>query len=109
MAECYRELGRYPRVLFTGSITLLEGALAFISENQHFNIAPRRIITFDDHYLLDCLPLRIDSIEQDSHALAAAGIEKLLELINRQKPTSGTIPGRLHWRSRRPDVLPLPA
>jgi len=108
MAECYRDLGRYPRVLFTGSITLLEGALAFISENQHFNIAPKRTITFDDHYLLDCLPLRIDSIEQDSHALAAASLAKLLELINRQKPSSGTIPGRLHWRSRRADALAVP-
>lgn len=108
MAECYRDLGRYPRVLFTGAITLLEGALAFISEHRHFSIAPQRTITFDDHYLLDCLPLRIDSIEQDSHALAAASLEKLLELINRQKPISATIPGRLHWRSRRAEV-PAPA
>jgi LacI family sucrose operon transcriptional repressor len=109
MAECYRDLGRYPRVLFTGSITLLEGALAFISEHQHFNVAPARMMTFDDHYLLDCLPLRIDSIEQDSHALAAASLEKLIGMINRQKPVSATIPGRLHWRSRRADVLPVTA
>ena len=27
MAECYRELGRYPEALFTGAITLLEGAV----------------------------------------------------------------------------------
>lgn len=107
MAECYRDLGRYPRVLFTGSITLLEGVLAFISENRHFNIAPRHTITFDDHTLLDCLPLRIDSIEQDSHALANASVEKLIELINRKRPASGIIPGRLHWRSRRADALPV--
>ena len=103
MQACHRELGRYPRLLFTGSITLLEGALAFISENGHFEIAPQRIITFDDHNLLDCLPLRIDSIEQDSAALATAGLDKLLGLINEKKqPTSETIPARLHWRSRRP-------
>lgn len=108
MQECYRDLGRYPRLLFTGSITLLEGALAFISGNQHFNIAPKRIITFDDHYLLDCLPLRIDSIEQDSKALAAASLEKLIGLINKKLPSSGTVPARLHWRSRNPDSFSSP-
>lgn len=101
MQECYRDLGRYPRVLFTGSITLLEGALAFISDHQHFAIAPQRIITFDDHALLDGLPLRIDAIQQDSPALAAASLEKLIGLIGRQAPASGTIPARLNWRSRR--------
>jgi LacI family sucrose operon transcriptional repressor len=101
MKACYQDLGRYPQVLFTGAITLLEGALAFISENRHFDIAPRRIMTFDDHNLLDCLPLKIDSIEQDSHALAAASLENLIGLINRKKPLSGAIPARLHWRSRR--------
>ena len=101
MKACYQDLGRYPQVLFTGAITLLEGALAFISENRHFDIAPERIMTFDDHNLLDCLPLKIDSIEQDSHALAAASLENLIGLINRKKPLSGAIPARLHWRSRR--------
>lgn len=101
MRECYRELGRYPRLLFTGAITLLEGALAFISENQHFNIAPKRIITFDDHNLLDCLPLRIDSIEQDSHLLAETSLERLFGLITQKtQPASSMIPARLHWRSR---------
>lgn len=103
MRECYAELGRYPRVLFTGAITLLEGALAFISEHDHFAIAPRRIVTFDDHPLLDCLPLRIDAIGQDSAALAAASLERLLALIGRQLPASTTVPARLHWRSRRKD------
>ena len=101
MRECYRELGRYPRLLFTGAITLLEGALAFISENRHFDIAPKRIITFDDHNLLDCLPLRIDSIQQDSHLLADASLQCLIGLITKKiQPASGTIPARLHWRSR---------
>ncbi len=101
MKECYEELGRYPQLLFTGAITLLEGALAFISEHRHFDIAPQRIITFDDHNLLDCLPLRIDSIEQDSHALAAASLERLIGLIDSHQPgLSGTLPARLHRRSR---------
>ena len=107
MQQCYRELKRYPRVLFTGSITLLEGALGFISENRHFDVAPRRIITFDDHQLLDCLPLRIDAIAQDSAALARASLDCLLSMIGAQSadapPAScaTSVPAILNWRSRR--------
>jgi len=101
MQECYRDLGRYPKVLFTGSITLLEGVLVFISEHRHFSIAPRRIMTFDDHYLLDCLPVKIDAIGQDSPALAAASLERLLAMIGKNTPDSVTIPARLNWRSRK--------
>ena len=104
MNECYHDLGRYPRVLFTGSITLLEGALAFIAEHHHFGIAPQRIITFDDHYLLDCLPLKIDAIQQDSQALASASLERLIGMINKKVPDSATVPARLHWRSRKVDT-----
>ena len=104
MKECYLELGRYPRVLFTGAITLLEGALAFISEHRHFSIAPQRIMTFDDHYLLDCLPLKIDAIEQDSAALASAALERLIGMINKKAPDSTMVPARLHWRSRKTEV-----
>ncbi|SDG87283.1 LacI family DNA-binding transcriptional regulator [Propionivibrio dicarboxylicus] len=101
MRACYLELGRYPRFLFTGSITLLEGALAFISEHDHFDIAPKRLVTFDDHNLLDCLPLRVDSIEQDSNALAAASLERLLAMIGGDPvPASITIPAKLHRRIR---------
>lgn len=100
MKACYQELGRYPEILFTGSITLLDGALNFISEQGHFDIAPKRLLTFDDHYLLDCLPVRIDAIQQDSHALAKAGLDGLLSLIQKkQEPASCEIPAILHWRS----------
>ena len=100
MKQCYKDLGRYPRFLFTSAITLLEGALSFISENRHFDVAPERIVTFDNHIFLDCLPLNIDSIEQDSHALASASLEKLIALINDKVPASCAVPARLHWRSR---------
>ena len=107
MQECYRELGRYPRVLFTGSITLLEGALEFISENRHFDVAPQRIITFDDHPLLDCLPLRIDAIVQDSAALARASLDCLLSTLGALPPGNAStacaacVPAVLNWRSRK--------
>ena len=102
MQQCHHDLGRYPRVLFTASLTLLEGALAYISEHHHFTIAPRRIISFDDHHLLDCLPLRIDAIAQDSAALARASLACLFSMIGAQTmaPLSLTVPAILNWRSR---------
>lgn len=101
MHDCHQRLGRYPEVLFVGAMTLLEGVLGFISEHDHFAIAPKRLITFDDHNLLNCLPIRIDSIEQDSPALATASLERLLGLINNTPQTSIKIPARKHWRSER--------
>lgn len=100
MAQCHKELGRYPKVLFTGSITLLEGVLRFINEHRHFDIAPQRIMTFDDHHLLDCLPLKIDAIQQDAQVLAETSVERLIGMIHKQKPVSTTVPAHLHWRSR---------
>ena len=99
MKDCYEALGRYPRVLFTGSITLLEGALVFISEHDHFDVAPQRIMTFDDHHLLDCLPLKIDAIQQDAQSLASASLERLIGLVHKKTPTPALIPAHLHWRS----------
>ena len=100
MQACYDDLGRYPRVLFTGALTLLEGVLAYISEHGHFDIAPQRIMTFDDHDLLDCLPLRIDAIRQDSEALARASIDRLIKIIQNKTPDSVIIPAQPRWRSR---------
>lgn len=37
--------------------------------------------TFDDHYLFDCLPLRLDTIAQDSAALADAAFALISDLI----------------------------
>ena len=101
MRECYDRLGRYPRVLFCGAITLLEGVLEFINQQDRFRRAPERIVTFDDHYLLDCLPLPIDAIAQDSHGLAASSLVQLQRLMAGEAAVSGEVPARLIWRSRR--------
>lgn len=68
-------------------------------------MAPRRIITFDDHQLLDCLPLRIDAIAQDSAALARASLDQLA--LDDRHTASGvspscaaSVPAILNWRSR---------
>ncbi len=40
-----------------------------------------RLCTFDDHDLLDCIPMRIDSVAQDCPALARAAFELMQQLI----------------------------
>ncbi|SUX54066.1 LacI family DNA-binding transcriptional regulator [Chromobacterium vaccinii] len=81
MRKWYREHGRYPRALFTTAITLLEGVLSFIREHHRLREAPQYLLTFDDHPLLDCLPLPIDAIRQNSAALAEASLAQVLALL----------------------------
>ena len=43
------------------------------------------LCSFDDHYLFDCLPLRLDTIAQDSTALAGRSFALISALIDGQK------------------------
>ncbi|WP_293766291.1 substrate-binding domain-containing protein [uncultured Aquitalea sp.] len=81
MAEWHERHGRVPEALFTASITLLEGVLAWLSRHSRLGDAPAQLMTFDDHSLLDCLPLAIDAIVQDSEALARASLDQVFTLL----------------------------
>ncbi|GGY18368.1 LacI family DNA-binding transcriptional regulator [Paludibacterium paludis] len=100
MKNWYQSHGRYPEALFTASITLLEGALAFISDTHALREAPGCLMTFDDHPLLDCLPLRIDAIVQDSMALARASLDQVFALLAGIELGDGAVrvPASLHRR-----------
>ncbi|MDO2949786.1 substrate-binding domain-containing protein [Aeromonas simiae] len=102
MAELVEELGGLPEALFTASFTLLEGVLRYL--NQHGLMdAPLRLCTFDDHDLLDCIPMRIDSVAQDCPALAEGAFTLMQELVRGCSPerTALVLPPRIRWRSRR--------
>ncbi|MDE1180469.1 substrate-binding domain-containing protein [Paraburkholderia sp.] len=92
--------GRYPQALFAGSITLLEGVLSFISQTHKLTQAPERLMTFDDHQLLDCLPLTIDAIVQDSHQLAEQSLRSVMAMLDGDSdaPESMRVPARIHYR-----------
>ncbi|MGL5589387.1 MAG: transcriptional regulator, partial [Aeromonas veronii] len=53
--------------------------------------------------LLDCIPMRIDSVAQDCPALALAAFELMQQLIAGNPPaqTAQVITPRVRWRSRR--------
>lgn len=84
MRDWHAANGRYPQALFTASIALLEGVLAFMRQQHGLQGAPRCMMTFDHHALLDCLPLAIDTVQQDSTALAEASLAKVLALLEGQ-------------------------
>jgi LacI family sucrose operon transcriptional repressor len=61
--------------LFTSAYTVLEGVLAQL-KRRHGTIPPEPMLaTFDDHPLLDYLPVPIISVRQDTEALAKAAFD----------------------------------
>ncbi|QLG88989.1 LacI family DNA-binding transcriptional regulator [Chitinibacter bivalviorum] len=98
MAECYSQLGRYPEAIFCASISLLEGALEFMNELDHFKTAPEYLMSFDDHRLLDCMPRPINAVVQDSAGLAEQSLARVQALLAGEPVQSSWVPAHIHWR-----------
>ncbi len=99
MARLCAELGRPPKALFTAACGLLEGVLRYLNQHQLMD-ADIHLCSFDDHYLFDCLPLRIDTIAQDSQQMAAHSFSLITRLIE-QNVSDGlaqSLPSQIHWR-----------
>ena len=86
MQQWYAAKGRYPQALFTASITLLEGVLSFMSQTHHLREAPSCLMTFDDHPLLDCLPIPVDAIVQDGQGMAEHCLAQIFALLEGRAP-----------------------
>ncbi|RLM21408.1 transcriptional regulator [Brenneria alni] len=99
-AQLCANLGRPPKALFTAACGLLEGVLRYL--NQHNLMESEiRLCSFDDHYLFDCLPLKIDTIAQDSERLAENSFEMITTLIDERALTQDKRyipPMHIHWR-----------
>lgn len=87
MQQWHAREGRYPQALFTASITLLEGVLSFMSQTHHLREAPSCLMTFDDHPLLDCLPIPIDAIVQDGQRMAEQCLQQIFSLLHSPQPS----------------------
>jgi LacI family sucrose operon transcriptional repressor len=74
MDKLVQDLGRFPRAIFTASYSLLEGVLKYL--NDHNALSTKiRVATFDNYAILDCLPIKIDSVEQDCQSIAQTMFE----------------------------------
>ncbi|WP_194435252.1 LacI family DNA-binding transcriptional regulator [Vibrio fluminensis] len=99
MAEAMARLGRPPQALFAASYSLLEGVLRYLTEHQLLNDTIR-LGTFDNYAILDCLPVKIDSIEQDSESIAMTLCQIALDLFNDPSRPAETfnIAAKIHFR-----------
>nr|WP_232486743.1 substrate-binding domain-containing protein [Pectobacterium parmentieri] len=98
-AQLCATLGRPPKALFVAACGLMEGVLRYM--NQHNLMGSGiRLCCFDDHYLFDCLPLKIDTVAQDCENLARNSFEMITSLIAQQplEEDRRYIPTRIHWR-----------
>ncbi|MGF1715270.1 LacI family DNA-binding transcriptional regulator [Photobacterium chitinilyticum] len=105
MQQLHQELGRLPEALFTASYTLLEGVLRYLKEHNCLEALvskKMRLATFDNHDLLDCLPLNIDSVAQDSEKIAQTSFQLIRLLLSSQRvtPTSFALDANICWRSQ---------
>jgi LacI family sucrose operon transcriptional repressor len=46
-------------------------------------------MTFDDHPLLDCLPIPIDAIVQDGQRMAKQCLQQIFSLLQGRAPAAG--------------------
>ncbi|GAB7258678.1 LacI family DNA-binding transcriptional regulator [Dickeya ananatis] len=98
-AQLCARLGRPPRALFTAACGLLEGVLRYLNQHNLMD-CDMRLCSFDDHYLFDCLPMKIDTVAQDCETLARNSFEMINALIEGQPLAESRVyvPTRLHWR-----------
>lgn len=99
MAQAVQQLGRVPQALFTASYSLLEGVLRYLTEHDLLG-TDIRLATFDNYAILDCLPIKIDSIEQQSEQIAQVLFEFGQQLINDPKsiPQQCQLKANIHYR-----------
>ncbi|MCG9750512.1 LacI family DNA-binding transcriptional regulator [Vibrio brasiliensis] len=99
LEQAVTELGRPPKAIFTASYSLLEGVLRYLTRHQLLN-SGIRIATFDNDDMLDCLPIEIDSVEQDCSAIAQSLFEAGKSLLNDPMHATENIvlPAKIHYR-----------
>ncbi|MGL6312364.1 LacI family DNA-binding transcriptional regulator [Vibrio sp. WXL103] len=99
MYHFVEQYGREPKALFTASYTLLEGVLRYLAEQDLLN-STIRLATFDNYPILDCLPLKVDAIEQDCQLIAQNLFDQASCLLSDPTQASKAIvlPAKLHRR-----------
>ncbi len=99
MASVMEQRKQLPKTIFTASYSILEGVLKYLS--QH-NLMNENIClgTFDDYQILDCLPIKIDSIEQDYLTISSELISMMNKIFNKEKLSEPhvSVAAKTHYR-----------
>ncbi|MFC0228318.1 substrate-binding domain-containing protein [Serratia aquatilis] len=99
IAQLCAQLGRPPKALFTAACGLLEGVLRYLNQHQLME-SEIHLCSFDDHYLFDCLTMKIDTVAQDCRSLAQHSFDMITALIEERPLEQNTLhlPGQIHLR-----------
>lgn len=79
--KMYTALNGRPRSFFTASLTLLEGALQFVTETEGHIPDSIQIGTYDDHPFLDYMSAKICSVRQDTNQIASTATEMIFDAL----------------------------
>ncbi|ATA20627.1 MAG: LacI family DNA-binding transcriptional regulator [Gibbsiella quercinecans] len=98
-AQLCAQLGRPPKAVFTAACGILEGVLRYLTQHSLME-SDIHLCSFDDHYLFDCMTLKIDTIAQDCQGLAQFSFDMVTALIDEREPANRSLylPGTIHWR-----------
>lgn len=99
MQKAVEQNQRVPQALFTASYSLLEGVLRYLTEHNLLQ-SDIKLATFDNYDILDCLPIKVDSVEQDCELIAAALFDAGRALLNDpdKTPERLVFPAKIHYR-----------
>ena len=74
-----------PEAIFTSAITLLEGLLQYAKEHKPDLFSHTRVITYDDHPMLDYLQPPIFSVRQNAEEIAKKSFEIMHGILEKNK------------------------
>ena len=79
--------------------SILEGVLRYLSEHEALD-TDIRIATFDNYTILDCLPIPIDSVEQDYVEMSRHLFSCMQSLLNKETlvEPQKVYPAKIHFR-----------
>ena len=102
-AEIVNRLGRLPEAVFTGSFTILEGVLLYLTENKAMDkliSQELHLATFDDHHLLNALPFHIHSIKQNHEKIAEQTFQMMQDKLQRKTIKNVKVDCEIIWRNQ---------
>lgn len=90
----------FPEAIFAASCEFMLGLLRFLKDEVKTIPSNLKIGTYDNHALLDLLPIKIPSVQQDTDRMARAAFELLTHAINGERHLQHqVIPAQLIIRS----------
>jgi LacI family sucrose operon transcriptional repressor len=84
----FQKIKQGPQAIFTSAITLLEGLLQYTKEHDSEMLNITRVITYDDHPMLDYLQTPIISVRQNAEEIAKKAFEVMHGILEQNKEFS---------------------